>query len=185
MAPRLKSLSPPRSASPIRLRTVGRKWAPHEDLYHTVLTSSWWLFVLLVAVAFLSANALFACAYVMQPGSISNVRPGSFEDAFFFSVQTMATIGYGGMAPATFFGHVMVTFEAIIAMLGVAVVTGITFSKFSRPTARVLFSEKAVIGPRNGVSHLMFRMANWRRTRFSKRSFTSSFFWKKSARKVT
>jgi inward rectifier potassium channel len=113
-------------------------------------------------VAFLSANALFACAYVMQPGSITNVRPGSFEDAFFFSVQTMATIGYGGMAPATLFGHVMVTFEAIIAMLGVAVITGITFSKFSRPTSRVLFSDKAVIGPRNGVSHLMFRMANWR-----------------------
>jgi inward rectifier potassium channel len=163
MAPRLKSLPSPRSASPIRLRTVGRKWAPHEDLYHTVLTSSWWLFVLLVAVAFLFANALFACAYVMQPGSITNVRPGSFEDAFFFSVQTMATIGYGGMAPATFFGHVMVTFEALFAMLGIAVITGITFSKFSRPTARVLFSEKAVIGPRNGVSHLMFRMANWRR----------------------
>jgi len=57
----------------------------------------------------------------------------------------------------------MVTFEAIIAMLGVALVTGITFSKFAKPTARVLFSDKVVIGPRNGIPHLMFRMANWRR----------------------
>jgi inward rectifier potassium channel len=163
MAKGSKTSPPPRSTTFIRIRTLGQKWAPYEDLYHTVLTSAWWQFFLLVAVAFLSANAFFACAYISQPGSISNARPGSFEDAFFFSVQTMATIGYGGMAPATFFGHVMVTFEAIIAMLGVAVITGITFSKFSRPTARVLFSDKVVIGPRNGVPHLMFRMANWRR----------------------
>lgn len=163
MAQHSKTLPPPRSSTVLRIRTVGRRWAPHEDLYHTVLTSSWWTFFLSVSVAFLSANALFAVAYVVQPGSIANARPGNFEDAFFFSVQTMATIGYGGMAPATFFGHVMVTLEAIVAMLGVAVIAGITFSKFSRPTARVLFSDKVVIGPRNGVPHLMFRMANWRR----------------------
>ena len=159
----MKTLPPPRSSNALRIRTLGRRWAPHEDLYHTVLTSSWWQFFLFVACAFLFANSVFALAYVSQPGSISNARPGSFEDAFFFSVQTMATIGYGTMAPATFFGHVMVTFEAILAMLGVALITGITFSKFSRPTARVLFSDKVVIGPRNGAPHLMFRMANWRR----------------------
>src|SRR5207302_178263 len=98
--PRPKSLPPPRSASPIRLRTVGRKWAPYEDLYHTVLTSSWWLFVLLVAVAFLSANALFACAYLMQPGSITNVRPGSFEDAFFYPVETRVGVRAGQLLGA-------------------------------------------------------------------------------------
>jgi len=163
MAQDRKTLPPPSRPNLLRIRHIGRKWAPHEDLYHTVLTSSWWLFFLIVAVAFLSANALFGIAYMLQPGSISNSRPGSFEDAFFFSVQTMATIGYGGMAPATLFGHVMVTFEAIVAMLGVALVTGITFSKFAKPTARVLFSDKVVIGPRNGIPHLMFRMANWRR----------------------
>jgi inward rectifier potassium channel len=163
MAQPSNSLPPPRSAAVLRIRTIGRRLAPFEDLYHTVLTSSWWTFFLLVAASFLSANALFALAYMSQPGSITNVRSGSFEDAFFFSVQTMATIGYGAMAPATFFAHVMVTFEAIVTMLGVALVTGITFSKFARPTARVLFADKVVIGPRNGVPHLMFRMANWRR----------------------
>ncbi len=155
--------SPPQVSNTFAIRTIGRKRAPYDDLYHSVLTSSWWLFFALVALAFISANALFAVGYLMQSGSIANAREGSFQDAFFFSVQTMATIGYGGMAPATLFGHIMVTFEAIVAMLGVALVTGITFAKFSRPTARVLFADKAVIAPRDGVPHLMFRMANWRR----------------------
>jgi inward rectifier potassium channel len=163
MAQSSKPLAPPRSVTLINIRTVGRKVAPFEDMYHTILTSSWWTFFLVVAGAFLSANSIFAALYLCQPGSITNVRPGSFEDAFFFSVQTMATIGYGGMAPATFFAHVMVTIEAIVAMLGIALITGVTFSKFSRPTAKVLFADKIVIGPRNGVPHLMFRMANWRR----------------------
>lgn len=163
MAQSSKPLAPPRSVSLINIRTVGRKVAPFEDMYHTILTSSWWTFFLVVAGAFLSANSIFAALYLCQPGSITNVRPGSFEDAFFFSVQTMATIGYGGMAPATFFAHMMVTIEAIVAMLGIALITGVTFSKFSRPTAKVLFADRIVIGPRNGVPHLMFRMANWRR----------------------
>jgi inward rectifier potassium channel len=143
-----------------RLRTVGRAHSP--DVYHTLLTLQWWQFFLSVGLAFVLANAVFACAYALSPGSIANARPGSFEDAFFFSVQTMATIGYGLMAPATRFGHVLVTIEAIIGVLGFALITGITFSKFSRPTARVLFSRYAVIGPRDAVPHLMFRMANYR-----------------------
>src|SRR5471032_581544 len=100
MAQDRKTLPPPPNL--LRIRHVGLKRAPHEDLYHTVLTNSWWLFFLIVAAAFLSANALFGVGYLLEPGSISNSRSGSFEDAFFFSVQTMATIGYGGMAPAPF-----------------------------------------------------------------------------------
>jgi inward rectifier potassium channel len=158
-----KKLPPPRNASTFfRIRAVGQKWAPYEDLYHSVITMSWWSFFVMVALGFIAANALFAVAYLLQPGSIAGASSGSFSDAFFFSVQTMATIGYGTMAPATLFAHIMVTFEAIITMLGVALVTGVTFSKFSRPTARVVFSEKVVLGPRDGEPHLMFRMANWR-----------------------
>jgi inward rectifier potassium channel len=145
-----------------RLRTVGRASSPIEDLYHTLLTLKWWQLYLAVGVAFVAANAVFALAYMASPGAIANARPGSFEDGFFFSVQTMATIGYGQMAPATRVGHVLVTIEAIIGVLAFALITGITFSKFSRPTARILFSERAVIGPRDGVPHLMFRMANYR-----------------------
>jgi inward rectifier potassium channel len=153
---------PPRATTLPRTRIIGRDHSFTEDFYHNVLTRPWWQFFVMVAGAFIGANGVFALAYVSQPGSVANARPGSLEDAFFFSVQTMATIGYGAMAPATLFGHVMVTIEAIVAMLAVAMVTGLTFAKFSRPTARVLFANNAVIGPRDGVPHLMFRMANWR-----------------------
>jgi len=99
---------------------------------------------------------------MLEPQSIANARPGSFEDAFFFSVQTLATIGYGGMSPASRYGHITVTIEAFFGVLMTALVTGLCFAKFSRPTARVLFSKNMVTAPRNGVPHLMFRMANQR-----------------------
>ncbi len=162
----MPTMSRPRAASPprslVRLRTLGRSRSPVDDLYHTVLTLKWWQFFLGVGAAFVVANASFALAYALSPGSIANARSGSFEDAFFFSVQTMATIGYGQMAPAARFGQVLVTLEAVIGVLSFALITGVTFSRFARPTARVLFAERAVIGPRDGVPHLMFRMANYR-----------------------
>jgi inward rectifier potassium channel len=145
-----------------RIEILGQVRAPHQDIYHHVLSRSWTTLILLIALAFLGANAFFAIFYWAQPGSVSNARPGSFEDAFYFSVQTMATIGYGGMAPVTRYAHVVVTLEALTSVISIALITGITFSKFARPTARVLFAEKMVLSPRNGVLHLMFRMANWR-----------------------
>jgi inward rectifier potassium channel len=153
-----------RASEPVipNIRTVGRPWEPHKDVYHFLLRRSWAGFFLVVSVGFLVANALFAAVYVAQPGSIANARSASFEDAFFFSVQTMATIGYGAMSPATRYAHVIVTFEALIGILSVALVTGITFSKFSRPTARIVFSDRMTVTSRDGVPHLVFRLANWR-----------------------
>jgi inward rectifier potassium channel len=107
-------------------------------------------------------NLIFALLYASVPGCVSGAAPGDLEDAFYFSVQTFATIGYGAMAPATRFGHVVVVFEALVGTLGVALVTGVTFAKFARPTARVLFASKAVVHMRDGVPHLVFRLANWR-----------------------
>jgi inward rectifier potassium channel len=144
-------------------RTIGLESHPFQDLYHSVLTCSWGVYFGGFAVAFLVANALFAALYALVPGCIANAAPGSLYDAFFFSVQTMATIGYGAMSPATPYGHIVVTLEAVVGMLGVAIVTGLTFAKFSRPTSRVIFTEKAVLATRNGVPHLMFRMGNARR----------------------
>src|SRR5207249_4349124 len=80
------------------------------------------------------------------PDAIENARPGSFADAFFFSVQTMATIGYGRMVPRTFLANTLVTLETLTGLLALAMITGLVFAKFSRPTARVLFSRVAVIG---------------------------------------
>jgi inward rectifier potassium channel len=140
-----------------------RAW--QKDLYHFVLARSWPTFFAVVAATFLGANLLFACAYLAQPGCIAHARPGSFEDAFYFSVQTIATIGYGGMYPLTRYAHIVVVLEAMTGMLGIAVITGLTFTRFARPAARVLFANTVTITPRDGVPHLMFRMANWRRNR--------------------
>ena len=143
------------------VRAIGQKWAPFDDLYHSILTAAWWQFFAYVALALLGINTLFAIPYYLAEGSVSNAS--SFEDAFFFSVQTMATIGYGGMAPATRFAHVLVTLESIVGILSTALITGATFAKFAKPTARVLFSQKIVVTVRHGVPTMMFRMANWRR----------------------
>jgi inward rectifier potassium channel len=153
---------PTHSGEPFRIVVRGQDARWFDDLYHRLLACAWWEFFALVAVAFLVINALFALAFLAEPGSVFGARAGSFEDAFFFSVQTLATIGYGTMSPQTFFGHCVVTFEAFVGLLSVALMTGITFAKFSRPRARVLFSEKFVISKMNGVPHVMFRMANWR-----------------------
>lgn len=141
---------------------IGRRNDLLDDFYHRILTRTWAAHFALACGVFLGANAVFALLYLIEPGSIANARPGSFEDAFYFSVQTMGTIGYGGMIPTTRFANLLVTVEALFGTLLVAVLTGVTFAKLARPTAKVLFADKLPITPRDGVPHLMMRMANWR-----------------------
>lgn len=131
------------------------------DLYLYLVSCPWPLLLTLVTGVFFLSNAVFAVAYLID-GGIENARPGSFADVYFFSVETMATIGYGRMAPITFFAHLLMSIEALCGLLGFAVVTGLIFAKFSRPTARVRFSNYAVIARRDGVPSLMFRMVNVR-----------------------
>lgn len=152
---------PTRNAEGVR-RVGGGRVTP-RDVYHLLLTMSWGWFFGVQAVAYLIFNAAFALLYLAAPGSVVNARPGSFADAFFFSVQTMATIGFGVMAPATIYANVVVAVEALMGMAGFAVAAGLIFARFSLPTARVLFSRVAVVTPFNGVPTLMFRCANERR----------------------
>ena len=133
-----------------------------SDLYHFLLSSSWPRLLGILALGFAAVNVVFALAYLLHPGSIGHARPRSFADAFFFSVQTMATIGYGEMVPQGLYANVLMTIEVLVGLVALAMVTGLTFAKFSRPTARVLFSRYAVIAPHDGVPSLMFRMANVR-----------------------
>ena len=144
------------------LRAIGKQDAPWEDFYHWILYIRWSYFFLFVAGAFLAINVLFGFLYHLDTQGITGARPGSFEDAFYFSVQTMATIGYGGMSPATRYTHLLVTAEALLGIVTTALLTGVTFAKFARPSARVLFSEKLVIGKRDGGPQLSLRMANVR-----------------------
>lgn len=145
-----------------RITTIGRDRRPFTDLYHFLLTMPWPQLLLSVVSLYVTLNTIFALLYMAGAPCIQNARPNDFGDAFFFSVQTLATIGYGVMAPVTAWSHFLVTIEAFVGMLTVAMVTGLMFTKFSRPTARVAFSESAVIAPRNGVPTLQFRMSNQR-----------------------
>ena len=142
--------------------SIGLRQSPVRDVYHSLLVASWRRFFLLVLVAYLGANLLFALGYLAIGDGIEEARPGSFADAFFFSVQTMATIGYGKMAPRGLAANVLVTVEALVGLLGLALVTGLVFAKFSRPTARVVFSRHVVVTRFDGVPSLLFRMANER-----------------------
>jgi inward rectifier potassium channel len=135
-----------------------------SDLYHFLLTESWPTLLAGVALIFVAANALFAIIYMLDSG-IANARPGSFADAFFFSVQTMATIGYGKMAPDSLIANVMMSIEALTGLVGLAMVTGLVFAKFSRPSARIRFSRVAIVSNRDGIPSLQFRMANMRANR--------------------
>jgi inward rectifier potassium channel len=145
---------------------IVRKGISHShwnDPYHLLLTLSWPKFLALTGASYVVSNALFALLYLAQRDSIKNAHPGSFLDAFFFSVQTMATIGYGAMYPQTDYANLLVSLEALVGLLGVAMATGLMFARFSRPTAKVLFSRVAVIAPHNGLPTLMLRVANERR----------------------
>jgi inward rectifier potassium channel len=134
-----------------------------SDLYHSLLTLPWWAFLLGLAFVYLGLNVLFATLYLCGDGAIANARPGAFSDAFFFSVETLSTIGYGQMSPATLYGNVVMTVEALFGLTLLAVVAGLVFARVSRPTARVIFSKVAVITPYNRVPTLSFRLANERR----------------------
>lgn len=134
------------------------------DLYHRLLTASWPALLGYVLAAYVAANLIFALIYWID-GGIAGSRPKSFPDMFFFSVQTMATIGYGRMTPTTFFSNAVTSFEALFGLVGLAVMTGLVFAKFSLPSARVRFSKFAVVSQRDGLPTLMFRMANLRADR--------------------
>jgi inward rectifier potassium channel len=133
------------------------------DLYHLLLTWSWPRLFAAMAVAYLAANALFALCYLaLGPGAIDNARPGSFADAFFFAFDTMATIGYGDKVPRGTAANQLSLAQVLLGMAGLALSTGLVFAKFARPTARVLFSQVAVVQPFDGVPSLLFRLANAR-----------------------
>lgn len=133
-----------------------------SDVYVRLLNLTWPRLIGLLSAAYFGGNLFFALIYWLDPGALENAS-GSYLDCFFFSVQTMATIGYGKMVPHSVFANIMVAVEAFLGLLSLAMITGLLFAKFSKPTARVLWSRVAVISEREGVRSLMFRMANERR----------------------
>lgn len=132
------------------------------DSYHWMLTLSWPQFFLLVGFLYFMTNLVFASAFYLVPGSVANARPGAFIDVVFFSIETLATVGYGYMNPGSTYGHVVASTEILLGMMEVAGVTGLLFARFSRPTSRILFSDLAVVTNFNGMPTLMMRTGNER-----------------------
>ena len=151
------------SGASIEFNTVNTAGWDWRDTYHWMLTLTWPKFAAFLLGVYLVLNALFAGLYCAVGGCVDGMTPGSFPSAFFFSVETLATVGYGHMYPATLYGHLVVTVEIVIGMFGTAVMTGLIFVRFSRPTARLLFSRVLCLTPYNGQPALMLRVANERR----------------------
>ncbi|MGB7220315.1 MAG: ion channel [Vicinamibacterales bacterium] len=136
--------------------------------YHLLLTISWAGFLGLVSAIYLVLNLAFAVAYVAcgpdaLMGAGATMLGGRFSQAFFFSIQTFATIGYGQIGPNGMAANVVVTIEALVGLMYQALATGLLFARFTRPTAALLFSRHAVVGPYNDSQGLMFRIVNRRR----------------------
>ena len=144
----------------MRKRGVARfDW---HDPYHFALSLTWPQFALLFLCLYLGINLLFAVLYMLVPGAIANARPGNFGDAFFFSMETLATVGYGAMSPATLYGHLIAAAEIIVGVAFSAIMTGLTFVRFSRARSKMLYAERPVVAAFNGRPTLMLRIANGR-----------------------
>lgn len=148
------------------VRREGLSYFRSLSLYHALLTTTWPRFFLAVGVFYVVYNSLFAVGYFLcGPGALLGTTgsgAGRFGDAFFFSVQTSATIGYGNITPQGLAANLLVTLDAFFGLLGLALATGVLFSRFARPHARILFSRQAVVAPYGDASGLMFRIANER-----------------------
>jgi inward rectifier potassium channel len=150
--------------APLRSRVAivkGQDSGRFTDFYHAVLTSNWPVFIFQLGLLFVAVNVVFALFYLADPRGIANAAPGSFTDAFFFSVQTLGA-GGGDMAPKDLYTDVLVAVESFFGILTIAVFAGLMFARFSRPVARVVFSKVAVVSLFDGVPTLMFRAANQR-----------------------
>lgn len=141
-----------------------------KDFYVNSISTSWFKLIFLIVFLYIFLNAFFACLYFLEDGSIENARPNSFTDVFFFSVQTLATIGYGKMTPATVYSNILVTIEAFVGLLGLALATGLVFSKISRPSARILFGNKALISSYKNSDCFIFRLGNLRKSQIAEPS---------------
>jgi len=147
---------------------TGLRFSSSINLYHSLLIMPWWRFLAILSASYLVINAGFAGIYLLcgpgaLSGPVSEELHSSFLRAFFFSIQTFATIGYGNIGPAGLKANLVVTFESFAGLLALALATGIIFARFSRPTAKILFSHSALIAPYRGITAFEFRIANARK----------------------
>lgn len=144
-------------------RNVGLERKVSADIFFYLLAATWGQLLAISFSGFVLINFLFAALYYFDLEGIANAQVGSFADAFFFSVQTFSTIGFGAMSPQSAYTHMLVTVESFAGLVAVALATGLIYAKFSRPVAAIRFSDVAVVHDRDGVPHLHMRFANERK----------------------
>jgi inward rectifier potassium channel len=150
--------------APFEVRKRGVARFDLSDPYHLAVTMPWPAFIALAFGSAMALNVIFAALYDLRPDAVQNLEQGDLLRAFFFSLETLATVGYGEMAPASNYGHVVAAIEILFGMAFTAIFTGILFVRFSKPQAKILFATHAVVTPHNGVRTLMIRIANGRMT---------------------
>lgn len=162
---------PPRSLKPKthkvrignrRIVAQGLSTAFWNDFYHRSITVSWSFFVFAVLVSFLALNAFFAVLYALGDNAIAHGEDIGWLRYFYFSIETLATVGYGDMHPQTQYGHIIASVETFTGLFSIALMTGLVFTRFSRPQARLLFARAPVVSPHDGVDTLIIRVANAR-----------------------
>ena len=134
-------------------------WA---DPYGMAVRLGWRRFLLTILGIYVLFTSVFALAYMLQPDAVGNARRGAFSDHFFFSLETLATVGYGELYPATFYGHCVATVEILTGVFFSAILTGLVFVRFSKPRAKFVFADHPVVTTHNGRSTLMLRVGNGR-----------------------
>ncbi|WP_174291236.1 ion channel [Sphingomonas bacterium] len=136
--------------------------SPFADLYYSIMEMGWAAFVGFVCLAFAIINLGFGLVYTAMPGAIANARPGSLIDGVFFSIDTLGTVGYGFMYPATHIAHAIAAIEILLGLFFSATITGLIFARFARPRVGLAFSNSMVIGQYEGQRALMLRVVSIR-----------------------
>jgi inward rectifier potassium channel len=162
-------IDPPQTEKVVRVRLgsyefkkTGVSRFDLRDPYHLAIALTWPQFLAALLVLYLSLNVVFAALFWVTPGSVGHARPGSFVDVFFFSIETVATVGYGEMYPATLYGHLIASVEIVCGLAFTAILTGLTFVRFSRPRAKLIFAANPVFATHHGTPTLMVRIGNGR-----------------------
>jgi inward rectifier potassium channel len=171
MSERPKTTPKVTTTAGIQFRKLNTQRWEGRDAYHWLLTLTWPQFAAVVFVTYLAINLVFSLCYHLRPDCIAGMDSSSWASAFFFSVETLATVGYGHMYPETLFGHWVATAEIMVGMFGLAIITGLIFIRFSRPVARIIFSENLVLAPFDGQPALSFRVANLREQAMAEAEF--------------
>lgn len=159
------------------------------DLYHSLITINWGQFLLLITGSFVLTNLIFALVYsYLEHAALSSVAEGDgiqkFWDSFFFSVQTMTTVGYGAMSPVSNAAKILSSIESFIGLLGIALITGVLYGRFSRPKTKIRYSKNVLIAPYKTGEALMFKMANQRSSKLIEAEVTVVFSYFKEGKQV-